>query len=424
MKHYTSFPFTRISYGLMFFLIGGLGLLSSCKEEDPTQPRKASGPPSIQAVRSTDPAKSDSTFTQSTLGSIIVIVGNNLEATQYVAFNGYQTPVNPVYATNTHLIVRVPDQVPTVATAGSVPNELTVVSPGGEATYAFTVLPPPPVVEAISNEFAKAGETITLYGNYFYFVEEVRFPGGVTSTEFTASPNGKSLTVKVPAGVDPAATTNGELRVQGQSGLSAVNEKIKFNDAIGMIENWDDKTQGGYWGKVTTSSPTIQPIDRNFMSIIMPIPGSYGWNENKARHFTDWGGAQIYPTSPGGANQIYDPNAAIGNFELRMEVAAVTSALDDIVVQMVAYTADGTELQAAVPLTDFVRSTDGKWYTVGIPLGSLAKGDVKLAKYSDLLNGKSGANHAFRIIFNKTTAGASPNVELAYDNVRVVNVTR
>ena len=328
-----------------------------------------------------------------------------------------------MYATETHLIVRVPDQVPTVDTAGNVPNEMTVVSPGGEATYAFTILPPAPTIEAVSNEFAKAGETITLFGNYFYFVKEVTFPGDVKATEFEAKdPSGKSMTVKVPAGFDPS---KGDVIVTSESGSSAASRRTKLFNNDGIMLNWEVTNEKGEytgfgWGldpgkAVVNSFPGITPIDNKFGVINQVVPGGWGWNNDKVISMSNWATNRLIPAAK---PPKYDPAAAIGNYELKMEIAAVgggsLTGLDLGV--MVPGTPVG-EVQKLTPLTNFVRSSDGKCYTFSVALSDLAKkeGGDKLTKYGDL-----NPNEILLWIENPTPAGSPAT--LAIDNIRIENV--
>ncbi len=414
MKSHTRYASQKISYLLFFCLLGGF-CLSSCKEEDPAAPRKAAGAPAVQAVRSTNPAKADSTFTQSTLGATIVIVGQNLEATQYVTFNGFRASVNPAYATDRYLIVRIPDQVPTVATAANVPNQLTVVNPAGEATYAFSVLPPAPTVEAISNEYAKAGETITLFGNYFYFVKDITFPGGVKGTDITAAPDGKSVSVKVPEGVDPA---KGDIVVTSESGTSTTSRRTKLFNKDGIIQNWDTTMDNFGWGidaskAVTTSAPGITPIDNKYALINMVIPGDWGWSNDKVISLNNWNTNRILPSAP---TTKYDPAASIDQFDLKMEVAATGNPINDLLLLVWISGAKPGTVERNVPLTDFVRSTDGKWYTVSIPLSTLATtGGAKLARYGDL------NQNEIRLVIQNPTAAGIP-AAIAIDNIRIENV--
>jgi len=397
------------------------GAFFSCKEEDPTAPAEAKAAPIIEAVRSMNPAKADSTFTQSTLGSTIVIKGQNLEDVTSITFNGLSASFNTAYASDNYLIVAIPTATPTVATATNVPNKLVVGNSKGEATYDFTVLPPVPLITAMSNEFVKAGETLMLYGEYFYFVKEVTFPGGVNGTNITASPDGLSLSVTVPNGFDP---TKGDVIVTSESGKSLGNARTKLY-SFGMVGNFDDKNPFG-WGisaatNITNTASGITPIDGKFGLIAMALPGNYGWSNDKVINLADYGGAQIFPTQPATIFNAEDP---IANYEARMEVAvANTASLKGLQLQVMTQEATDKELTANVNLADFVRSADGKWYTVAVPLANLANGSTKLAKYGDLLKGNKAGVKQYRVVIVNTNAADVP-ATIAIDNIRVVNTTK
>lgn len=406
--------FSNTSYGLLFFLMGSLSILSACEEDD-----VSTAAPVIERIRFTDPATADSSFSSAPLGSTLAIVGQNLATAEYVYINEYQIRVNSAYATDRHLIVSVLDSVPTIATNPDVPNIIRVVSPYGEATYDFQTLPPAPIVEQVANQYVRPGETLRLYGRYFYFVDTVYFPGDVAVTEGITA-NGNSLTVTVPEGMD--FSEGNHIRVVSQSGTSAVNRESQLFNGNGVISNFDDTFPWG-WGinaetNVTTEATGITPIENNFALVNMSLPASYGWSNDKVINLVDWGGAQIYPTAPADA---YDPSLPIGDFDARFEVAVSSSAsLDGIELQIMYQNESNTELTVNVPVTDFVRSTDGLWYTVSIPLNELANGNTKLDTYADLLTGNTNSEHHFRIVVVNTTASDVP-VTMAIDNVRVVN---
>jgi Surface glycan-binding protein B xyloglucan binding domain len=419
MKNYTINPINRIGFLLLFFLVGAL---SSCQEDEGMAPLEAKAAPVVEAIRTTNPAKADSTFTQSTLGSTIVIKGQNLAATQYVSFNGYKTPINPVYASDNYLIVRIPELTPTVATAASVSDELKVVNAKGEATYKFKVLPPAPIVEAMSNEYVKAGQELTLFGKYFYFVKEVTFPGGVKATNTTSSADGLTLKMTVPAGVDP---TKGDVIVTTESGRSAANRRTKLYKA-GMVGNFDDINPFG-WGiandKITTTANGINPLDGKFGLIDMALPGNWGWANAKVINLES--AAQIFPTEPG---SLFNAADAIGDYEARMEVAVnniASLAGIKLEVWTQTKTADDNnrDMFARVDLKDFVRTTDGKWYTVSVPLADLANGSNKFAKYGDLLVGNKDGKKHYRVVIINTNAADVP-ATIAIDNIRIVNATK
>jgi hypothetical protein len=409
----------RISYLLAFFFIGCAIMLSSCEREE----EFGTGAPVIERVRLTDPTTADSSLSKATLGSTLAIVGKNLGSAQYVTINEYRVNVNPTYATDTHLIVSILDSVPTIATNPDVPNNLTVYTRYGQATYQFQTLPPAPVVDQISNQFARAGESITLYGRYFFFVDTITFPGNVKVTDFTAATNGSSITVTVPEGFNPA---EGDIHVTSQSGTSVANRATRFYNGNneGIISNFDDIFPWG-WGldadnNVTTTAPgsVIQPIDNRFALVNMNLPANWGWSNDKVINLVDWDGAQIYPTAPASK---FDPGAAIGNFDARMEIAVATAAsLDGVELQIFYQNQNNQELTSNVPLKNFIRSTDGKWYTVSIPLNTLAAGNTRLARYGDILQPNKDGQHHFRIVIINTTPNAIP-VTMAIDNVRIVN---
>lgn len=402
----------RLIYIYILLIVGGNFFLTSCNDDE-----ENGAAPIIERVRFTDPSTADSAFTKGTLGSTIVVVGKNLSNTLMVYLNDYPVNVNPAYATETHLLVNVLDSIPTVATKPNLPNTLRVINPFGEAVFGFETLPPAPQITQISNTLAKPGDRITLYGNYFFFVDTVFFPGDVFVTEgINSASNGGSMQVTVPDGFDPQ---EGDLDifVSSESGNSSANRNTRFYDNNGMITNFDDVNRVAYWGEITDSAPGIEPLDGNFNLVNMPIPGSYGWNEKKALHFTDWDHTDGSWWTNFTPQSKYDPKIAISNFEIKMEMAVVTSSLDGLSMFLVVYDASGEEIQTSSVLSDYIHSTDGTWYTFSIPLNGLG-----LSEYADLTKGRVDGNNSFRFILQKTTEGDSDHVVLAYDNVRIQNV--
>jgi hypothetical protein len=99
-----------------------------------------------------------------------------------------------------------------------------------------------------------------------------------------------------------------------------------------------------------------------------------------------------------------------------MEVAATGGSLKDLLLQVwISGTKAGT-VERNVPLADFVRSTDGKWYTVSVPMNTLAaSGGARLVKFGDL-----NKNEIRLVIQNPTAAGIPATI--AIDNIRLENV--
>jgi len=405
----------NMSSKVLMFILAGLFVLSACKKDETGSAPPA---PTIERIRLTDPATKDSNLTQTTLGSTIAILGSNLATARRVIFNGYSLGVNPTYATNNTIVITVHDSVPTVATNPNVKDEITVVTAGGEVTYKFKILPPRPEVTSISNEFAKPGETVTLYGRYFFFVDTVRIGAVNVTTGITT--NGTSMTFTIPAGAD---ISSGDVLVRSKSGISVASRNTKFYNPArsGLLVNWDDKTPGGNyvnfaWGldasKRVGTSLGFTPISGNYAVIEQNVPGNYGWNNDKVIHMNNSdaavNGGVIWPAS----STNFGASTPLANIDLKFEVSSLMPVGE---LQAQAWQNDHT---ASVNLKNFVMSSDGKWYTVTINLGNLAKGTSKLATYGDLTK-----INEFRLLFQNSTAADIP-AKLAVDNIRITNNVR
>lgn len=394
----------------------------ACKEDEDM----VGGAPSIERIRYTDPTTADSAFTKATLGSTLAIMGRNLGTTQQVYLNDYPVGVNPAYVTNDNVIITITDSVPTVATNPDVPNTLRLVTKGGETSIPFQTLPPAPQVLRVANQYVKPGDQVTLMGRYFYFVDTVFFPGeDIFLTEgFATNSTGTRLSMTVPEGVDFA--DGNYISVITQSGGSATNRNTQIYDGDGMIADFD--TNGALewpwnwgWGisgnMIVPSIPGVNGIDGNFGAINMEIPGGWGWSNDKVINFANWGGAQIFPTEPA---EKYAPSTPIGNFDIRLEMA-VNTAASIAGLELLIWFPDknGNELQVSIPLTDFISTTDGTWYTFSVNANQLTSGNVRLATYGDFLAGGSDGVKQLRLVIQNPSANDVP-VAMGIDNVRIV----
>ncbi len=254
-----------LSSGLLFY---------SCESED-----EIGGVPGVERIRPVDPEMADESLESVGLGQNVVIVGSNLKSVKEIYVNGYKTFFSPTMATNTHLIFSISDETPTVATAQDVPNEIKLVSDEGEVNYSINILPPPPVVETISNEMAKAGQTLKITGKYFFFLEEVVFPGGVTVTEMEHNSTGTVMTVTVPEGISEAGT----IQVASESGASTLSPMYRFNDPTGIFNDFDDLNFFAPWGpKPVLGSADPAPIDGNYVRVTgTDVPSPMWWNNDQ-----------------------------------------------------------------------------------------------------------------------------------------------
>ncbi len=396
-------------------------IMGACKEEDEINV----GPPSIERVRSTDPSTADSSFTYTTLGSTIAILGNNLLGTQQVYLNDYPLGINKAYVTNNSVIVTVGDSVPTVATDPNVPNTLRLVNRSGEAIMEFQTLPPAPQVLQVKNQYVTSGDDLTLFGRYFYFVDTVYFPGDdvFVTSGFVTNGAGNTLTVKVPEGLD--FSEGSAIRVVTKSGGSAVNRNTQIYNGEGMVADFD--TNGALewpwnwgWGisgeMIKPSQPGISSLEGSFAGMNQSFPANYGWNNDKVLNLTNWGGVQIFPTEPA---EDYSLSTATANFDIRFEIAVNTaSSIQGLNVQLWYPDSKGNELSYDIPLSDFIKTTDGSWYTLSAAINRLTNGSTRLGTYEEFLQGDGWAKQIRLVIIN-TTGNDIPAV-IGIDNVRVV----
>jgi hypothetical protein len=423
MKQFTLYKKITV-LGLLSLLV-----ITACTKMDVDKP-KVGGAPTIQRIRLTDTSTRNASLTRATLGSTLAIIGTNLSTAYEVLFNGYAVDVKPNWTTSTTLIISIPDEVPTIANDPNVPNEIKVRNPAGEAVFQFEVLPPPPLVERVSNETAQAGRQITLYGKYFFFVDSVEFPGKVyVTTGLAPSVDGTSLTLTVPAGIN--FTTGADIKVRSESGWSTANANSKmYNVAtrVGMLVDWDTKTSwnpakslNSGWGidevpaNVTTSYSTFKPGNGQFGVVDLVVGKNYGWVNGKLVAMSNNDGGindgVLYPKVP---VADYNPTNNITEYALKFEMTS-TKPLQDLIVQV--WQSNGGTFSGNVLLSDYIRTTDGVWYTVTFPLKNMLNGAVGFGRYGDFANG----NTELRVIvFNPT--GTDIPATLGIDNIRVVRL--
>ena len=163
--------YISIGAGILMLLPALAGLLffaSSCEEEI--------GPPVITNVRTPDPVTADSSVGSAFPGDYIVIQGENFEGVTHVYFNNYEAYFNPIYVTNTNIILQIPSGMPLKGFDPTVTNEIKVVTPQGEATYSFRFLSPQPGISFLFFDVPASVDTnIYIFGNNFYEVLKVVF---------------------------------------------------------------------------------------------------------------------------------------------------------------------------------------------------------------------------------------------------------
>ncbi|MBR1463900.1 MAG: hypothetical protein IJ604_11090 [Prevotella sp.] len=262
----------------------GAGVFTSC-EDEPDKFELTDGIPEVQYVRMPYLSQADSLIVEASTESIICLVGNNLTSIQQIYFNDQKAMLNTSYITNHTLIVRVPEGIPAV-----VSDKIYMITAAKDTvTYDFHVVVPGPSLTAMSCEYVRAGESVTLYGNYFIDDPNVpltvTLPDGQTVTEFTSFSQGE-ITFNMP-----------QCDVEGPISVSTIYGKVEspfhYLDSRGMLFDFDGLTGLGNHGwhpRDILSDETS--ITGNFVQLgdgIAKMSEDGGWNDG-AFSFEYWCG--------------------------------------------------------------------------------------------------------------------------------------
>lgn len=139
----------------------GMGF-TAC-EDEPDKYEVAGGTPTINYIRPVDVASKDSLLTSASMSSSICIIGSNLRSVTEILFNDQAAVLNTSYMTDNTIIVTVPSTLP-----DQVSDKIYFVTNAKDTVaYDFSVIIPAPSISALSNEWAAAGEDVTITGDYF-----------------------------------------------------------------------------------------------------------------------------------------------------------------------------------------------------------------------------------------------------------------
>ncbi|MEP6747333.1 MAG: glycan-binding surface protein [Bacteroidota bacterium] len=181
---------------ILLLIIAGF-VLYACKKND------NDGPPGISGIRAVDTTKRDSLFMKAIPGTLIVIQGRNLGGLQAVYFNDTLAYFNPVYATNSNIIVTIPATAQTKATNPTAPDVIRVITNHGSTTYAFQLYLPPPYISSIALD--NSGTVLTINGGNFQGIKKISFPvtggpKGDTAVSYSVNKAFNQIVAVVPAG--------------------------------------------------------------------------------------------------------------------------------------------------------------------------------------------------------------------------------
>ena len=312
--------------GLFLIMISATAL-TSC-EDQPDKFELTGGTPTINYIRMPYLSQSDSLITEASLKSIICLVGDNLTSIKELYFNDQKAQLNTSYITNHTMIVQVPENIP-----AKVDDKIYMITKDGETvTYDFHIAVPAPAVNTMSCEYAKAGEEVTIYGNYFINDPNVpltvTLPDGQEITQFT------KITQSAISFIMPQCDAEGKLTVKSVYGET--ESGFHYNDSRGILFDFDTPWDGvnvlgnhGWHGRdiladeTSLSGKFVQLGDGN---AVMSEAG--GWNDSNFA-FEYWCGSWDNPqkmTSGDGValNQLVD-FTNYKNMSLKFEMYIPTS---------------------------------------------------------------------------------------------------
>lgn len=262
--------------------------LTSC-EDEPDAFRLADGVPVIRYIRPMDIASSDSLMTGAYMDNQICLVGENLRSIYELWFNDQRAILNTSYITDNTLIVTVPGTIP-----GEVSNKIYMITASGETvTYDFEVIIPGPTINSMSCEYTPAGETATIYGDYFIddpnVPLEITFVDDVPVTEIT------EITKTAVSFVVPEGATEGKVSVSTVYGEAESN--FHYLDSRGMMFEFDGLTGLGNHGWHARPISDENGITGNYVQLgdgTTAMSEDGGWNDSQFA-FEYWCGSWDTP---------------------------------------------------------------------------------------------------------------------------------
>lgn len=324
----------------LILALAAVSTFTSCEKEDNIS---TDGVPRIKYVRVTNPESADSLLVGASQGSLIAIIGENLQGAVEMWFNDQPASLNPTYITNTSILVNVPSPIPIQIT-----NKLKIFFSNGDSLlYDFEVQISKPVVGSMVSEFVNEGDVATIRGDFFYEPLTVKFSGGVEGELISVTD--KIIQVRVPAGAQPGpitVTTN----------FGETESEFWFRDNRNIVISSDPYE--GWWNEsyVVTNPGPGDPVKINGNYIrVKKMIGAWSWNEIAG------GAANAMPNHSKNV-----PDAAIlkpEDYNLKFEVNTIKPYNASIIRINVGLNAEDNNAYLWQPPVD----TKGQWQTVIIP---------------------------------------------------------
>ncbi|KXB46331.1 hypothetical protein HMPREF1870_00930 [Bacteroidales bacterium KA00344] len=228
----------NIKWACMIALATVCVALSSCKDE-PDKYEPTGGTPTVYYIRPVDVGSKDSLLVEAPMQASICLVGNNLKSIKELVFNDQNAVLNTSYMTDHTIIVSVPKTIPTV-----VSDKMYMVTTSNDTIpYDFKVIVPAPTISSMSNEWADAGEEVTITGDYFLdydnFPLEIAVGSNYTVPRSAISKISKtSITMTVPEDMPEHE------KITISSKYGSTKAPFEYKDNRGMLFDFDTPYDG------------------------------------------------------------------------------------------------------------------------------------------------------------------------------------
>jgi len=415
---------------MAFSAVAAVSIASCDRIDYPDRYRVSDGTPKVYSVRYAD---RDLNITGAYMDEVVCLLGDNLRSIKELWFNDQKATLNTSYITDHTLIVSVPKVLPTVQT-----DKIYMINNAKDTvTFDFKVLPPVPVVDAMSFEYAEPGETVTVTGNYFYEPMTVEFTGAEATTikNITFS----SFDVVIPDGALP-----GKIKVTTESGTG--QSAFMYQDDRGMLFTFDDARGNHGWHNQTIQSDE-NSFSGNYLQlykdgVVLKADGT-DWADD-GYHFEYWPGNWNTPETyddPDGIDltKVVDftnfSNMAI-KFEMRipadhpwtgcpMQIYFSSLAMCTLGTANNTYFHDDAVSLPRVMYRPWQATgsfdTGGKWITVSFPIATEFVWDWTGTKASGVLSADSFAGMEIFLAAGSSSGEGTPCTPLIQiDNIRAV----
>lgn len=420
-----------LSWMALSLIATGSVSLTSCKDE-PDKFELTDGTPTIQYIRPATASAADSLLTEGSMNATICIVGNNLTSIKEMYFNDQQATLNTSYITDHTLIVGIPNNIPS-----TVSDKIYMITKGQDTlSYDFHVIVPAPTVSSMSNEWAEAGQSVTILGDYF--IDDPNVPLTVTfegNKQATINSISKTeISVTVPEGAE-----EGYVNVESIYGKS--KSQFRYHDTRNILFDFDGSHGGlaiGQGWRAGVVKNDEHSLDGGYLYFGGSMAGGIGstWQEDQfGMNYWPNGSADALSSRTEMAEML--KNYTLDKLQFKFEVCIPKNSSWSASAMQIMFTDDahvtyGTGNNSYYSATDLPRAlwmpwtttgsynTNDLWTTVSIPLSSFNKTNSGLACDTPL--DKSFFTGLTLFVWHGGVAGTDCNPEFYIDNIRVVPI--